>query len=107
MIPSVGRIVHYKLREDNVVAIKRRRADARAFSIAQDKTGAIVHVGNPTTAGDVFPMIITRLWTDHPDEDSVVQGQVLLDGNDNLWVTSVKQGTEPGQWFEPPRVAAP
>jgi hypothetical protein len=48
-------------------------------------------------------MLITRLWTDAPDEDSVVQGQVFLDGNDSLWVTSVKQGSEPGQWFEPPR----
>lgn len=45
------------------------------------------HVGNKTRAGDVFPMLITRVWQgDH------VNGQVFLDGNFILWVTSVKEG---------------
>jgi hypothetical protein len=32
MIPSVGRIVHYKLHESNVLAIEQRRADAQRVS---------------------------------------------------------------------------
>lgn len=35
---------------------------------------------------------------------SGVNGQVFLDGNDVLWVTSVVQGDKPGQWHEPERV---
>ena len=33
-----------------------------------------------------------------------VNGQAFLDGNDVLWVTSAREGTEPGQWSWPPRV---
>ena len=103
MIPSIGRIVHFKLAEYDAIQIERRRADLRGSSIVAQKTGAQVHVGNPTKAGDVFPMIITSVWGE-PTESSLVQGQVFLDGNDVLWVTSVKQGTGEHEWFEPPRV---
>lgn len=104
MLPSIGRIVSYKLGEQNVAEISRRRADARASAISGDKTGAQVHVGNEPHVGDVFPMMITRLWEAQPTEASVVQGQVFLDGNDVLWVTSAQQGDADYQWFETPRV---
>ena len=38
-----------------------------------------------------------------PDFDGV-NGQVFLDGNDSLWVTSAKEGTTPGTWCWPERV---
>jgi hypothetical protein len=61
----------------------------------------------------VYPLVITRVWSDNPAETTCVNGQVLLDGNDNLWVTSRSQDTvdvdrlepiTPGRWFAPPRV---
>lgn len=92
MIPSIGRIVHYTLTETDAIVIHPRRV------------GGATH-GNEVTAGQVFPMMITRLWTYNPDETSVVQGQVFLDGDDSLWVTSVKQGDGEGQWHKPPMTA--
>lgn len=106
MIPSIGRTVHFKLADYDVKEIERRRADARASRISADKTGAQVHVGNPTSAGDVYPMLITRVWAppEQVTETTAVQGQVFLDGNDVLWVTSVQQGDGEHQWSAPPRV---
>lgn len=98
MIPSIGRIVHYTLTEGNAKQITRLRIDSGVGS-------SFARVGNTPSAGEVYPMLITRLWTDNPDQHSVVQGQVFLDGNDSLWVTSVKQGDNEGQWHQPPMTA--
>lgn len=117
MKPSIGRIVHYKLSEQDATAINRRRQDAstplaadlvkdgigtQPRTIAAMGTGAQVHVGNHVTAGDVFPMLITRVWSDTPE--SAVQGQVFLDGNDVLWATSVCHGDGEHQYTWPGRV---
>lgn len=109
MIPSPGRIVAYTLTIDDAVAVRRRRTDAASVRRAAD--GAIVHVGNDVHPGEEYPMLIVRTWpnphaTSHT-EDDLVNGQVFLDGNDHLWVTSRAQGTGPGQWHELPRVAQP
>ena len=104
MIPSIGRIVSYTLGAQNAVEINRRRADSRASNIAGDKSGAQVHVGNDAASGQVYPMMITRVWDSAPTDESVVQGQVFLDGNDVLWVTSAKQGDDDYHWHETPRV---
>lgn len=109
-IPTLGRIVHYTLSESDAEAINRRRADRLAYQanpyndprIAQKPTGFQVHTGNPVAAGDVFPMVIVRVWGTRPD--SVVNGKVLLDGNDDLWVTSVGHGDGERRWIWPPRV---
>ncbi len=90
MIPSVGRIVHYRLSAKQALETNERRLDKPSH-----------YHGNFASEGDVYPMLIVRLWTEAPDEESVVQGQVFLDGNDTLWTTSVKQGTEVGQWSDP------
>ena len=104
--PSVGRIVHYKLTEQDAQSINRRRDD---FGNTKDTTvwaaGAQAHFGNRVIKGHVFPMVVCVVW---PDEHGTnlygVNGQVLLDGNDSVWVTSARQGDEPGQWNWPPRV---
>lgn len=75
-MPTIGRIVHYKLSVGDVEVIAAERA----------KSGGALH-GNPVEAGQVYPMMITRVWGDQPM--SAVNGQVLLDGNHSLWVTSV------------------
>lgn len=104
MIPSVGRIVHYQMSEHDVTQIEKRRADARASQISGTNSGAQVHVGNPTRSGLVYPLLITRIFDLEPNEESVVNGQVFLDGNDVLWVSSARQGHDDGQWHEPVRV---
>lgn len=99
--PSIGRIVHFILAEHHVAQINRRRAEGEAKMDwhRQEKTGAQVHTGNPVSVGQVFPMIITRVWGAAPG--SAVNGQVFLDGNDTLWVTSVVEGDGEGNWFVP------
>jgi len=103
-IPSVGRIVHYTLSEQDAEAINRRRKDAATNRdrIADDAIGYVAHVGNVAEAGQVFPMLITRVWGNTPT--SSVNGQVSLDGNDVLWATSVAVGEGPRTFAWPPRV---
>ena len=99
--PSVGRIVHYRLTQLDVDVINRLRADAMKHLPAHQEhaDGTQIHVGNSVAAGDVYPLVITRVWNEHG-----VNGQVLLDGNDTYWATSRVEGDEPGQWQWPPRV---
>jgi hypothetical protein len=92
MIPSLGRIVHLRLSEGCAATINGQRNDSEALR------------GNPVKEGDVFPLLITKVWGGVTTESTIVNGQVFLDGNDHLWVTSVLQGDGAGQWFEPPRV---
>lgn len=104
MIPTIGRIVHYRLAEQDAQQINKRRADAlaRMGEHRENSNGAAIHVGNDVRTGDVYPLVITRTWGD--SEGSAVNGQVLLDGSDTLWVTSVNEGDGLRQWFVPPRV---
>ena len=106
MIPSPGRIVHYTLTEQDAEQINRRRQHANLHMKEHQEasTGVMVHAGNAVTAGDVYPLVITRVWADDPTPETAVNGQVLLDGNDHLWVTSVQQGDGERQWREPARV---
>lgn len=73
----VGRIVHYILNDIDVMRIKARRADESYHD----------H-GNPPLEGEHVPMIITNVI--HGLGDGTVNGQCVLDGNDTLWVSSVK-----------------
>lgn len=104
MIPTIGRIVHYRLSDEDAAAINKRRSDAAAH-LAEHReasSGVAVHVGNSVSAGDTYPLVITRTWGD--TEGCAVNGQVLLDGSDTLWVTSVSEGDSNRQWSVPPRV---
>jgi len=94
-IPTPGRIVQYCLSEEDAKAVNRRREDAINYRqnpynperVAVKPTGFQIHTGNQAHAGDVFPMLIVKAWGSTPE--SSVNGQVFLDGNDTLWVTSV------------------
>ena len=86
MIPTLGRIVAYKLTAYDAEAINKRRADLHASGFAQQNTGGQCHIGNSVAAGDVYPMVITRVWSTMPG--GAVNGQVLLDGNDTFWSCS-------------------
>lgn len=98
--PSIGRIIHYKLTAADAEAINRRRHQG-PVDVDTWPQGAQAHVGNPVSEGYVVPAIVVSQLTGDP---SVVNAQALLDGNDSFWVTSVHEGSEPGQWSWPPRV---
>ena len=100
--PSIGRIVHYKLTAEDAAQVNRRRTNGKSIGerIASGKwpEGAQAHIGNGASENDTRPMVITQVWP-----DGKVNGQVLLDGNDALWVTSITEGDKPGAWAWPPR----
>jgi hypothetical protein len=109
-IPSIGRIVHYRLSADDAAQITRRRTTGSSIAARMSAEpsawpeGAQAHIGNAVAEGDVFPMQIVRVWGSSPE--SAVNGQVYLDGNDVFWATSRTVGEQPGQ-FEWPRFVAP
>lgn len=85
-VPSIGRIVHYTLSAGDADRINRKRADGGSS-------------GNQATEGQVFPLFITRIWGDTPG--SAVNGQLMLDGDDTLWVTSATADEGPGHFMWP------
>jgi hypothetical protein len=95
MNAAIGRIVHYRLSANDCGAINKRRKDAEKSGFAGQDSGAIVHTGNTVEEGQEYPLVITRSWS-----GVHVNGQVLLDGNDTLWVTSRGEGPKDGQWHE-------
>lgn len=110
-VPTIGRIVHYRLSMDDADQINRRRTDggsiAQRMKYGDDPllkawpAGAQAHIGNGVKEGDIFPMMITRVWGSTPG--SAVNGQAYLDGTDVLWVTSVCVGDGPRTFSWPTR----
>lgn len=103
MKPTIGRIVIYTLTERDADEINRRRTtgthirqriEKNEANVTHWPIGVQAHIGVPASAGEEFPMIIVRVMGD------AVNGQVLLDGNDSLWVTSKVKG----DWQWPTRV---
>lgn len=101
--PGVGDVLVYRLSGNDIARLERRRAEAGAH-------------GNQTLLGQTVPLVVVRTWPYEyaspvtlflsgadgagftPDGDIGVNGQVLLDGPDTLWVTSAPQGAFPGGW---------
>ena len=123
-IPTIGRIVHYRLSADDAAQINRRRTTGKSIQerllwgvagrhseavpaqsvdggVRAWPAGAQAHIGNEAHEGDVHPMLIVKTWGD--TATSSVNGQVLLDGNDVLWATSVSVGEGPRSWSWPVR----
>lgn len=103
MLPTIGRIVQYTLSLHDAEAINRRRKDARdklAWHHAL-RSGAQIHVGNDVHEGEVYPLVVTRVWGS--SENSAFNGQLLLDGNDLFWVTSTTMGDGPRKCKWPDR----
>lgn len=97
MIPTIGRIVQYRVSASDAQAINQRRKDAREKLPWHRaiRSGAQVHVGNDVREDDIYPLIITRVWGD--TAASAFNGQLLLDGNDLYWVTSTEIGEGPAK----------
>jgi len=92
-VPTPGRIVHYTLSAADAAKINHWRSDAHPLHDFE---------GNQASEGDVLPMLIVRTWG--PTPESAVNGQVFLDGNGSLWVTSTSVGEGPGRFTWPGRV---
>lgn len=111
-IPTIGRIVHYRLSAQDAEQIMRRRTDGHSIAMRMKiegshpelrawPAGAQAHIGNDVKEGDTFPMLVVKMWGDTPT--SAVNGQVFLDGNDVLWATSVCVGEGPRTFSWPSR----
>jgi hypothetical protein len=85
-VPTLGRIVLYKLSEDDARHIQQQRS--------HDSTTA-----NMSGAGHKYPAVVVSTFG-----GEAVNLQVLLDGPDSFWATSRHEGDEPGTWAWPPRV---
>ncbi|WP_372663569.1 hypothetical protein [Amycolatopsis kentuckyensis] len=90
-IPTLNRFVLYTLTAQDADKINHIRTHTR---------DAVLQ-GNIAEAGQTFPMLIVRVWGEQ--EDSAVNGQVFLDGNDVLWKTSVSVGEGEGRFAWPVR----
>ncbi|MCI3271386.1 hypothetical protein [Streptomyces cylindrosporus] len=106
MKPTIGRIVHYTLSQQDADAINKRRADAHnlnaaGVTLASQALGPQIHVGNHAFEGDVYPAMVVRIF--HP-ETTTANLQVFLDGNDTYWATSRTLGDGPSHWAWPERV---
>lgn len=95
---SLGRVVFYRLTKDDAIDVNHRRTRSRKAPASE--WGFQGHRGNRVAAGEEFSATVVRV----DEHAGAVNLQVQLDGNDTLWVTSVFQGEEHGQWYWPPRV---
>lgn len=122
-IPYVGGIVLYRLTADDAAQVNRRRttgasigermkafvttalvnapagANPEPVQVHAWPAGAQAHIGNEVREGDVFPMMIVKVWGE--TSTSAVNGQVFLDGNDVFWATSRAAGDGPGTFSWP------
>jgi hypothetical protein len=105
--PSIGRVVHYTLTEQDAASINVRRADFGAFEAGHkhphepgqpNATGFIAHIGNHAEGGQMYPATVVRVFD---PSSSAVNLQVALDGNDTYWATSCPEGDGPGYWAWP------
>ncbi len=89
-----GQMVLYRLTEAEAQATNRRREHAQQNleKMREERPGFQAHIGTYVETGVSVPMIVTVVWP------SAVNGQAFLDGNDSLWVKTVTEGEEPGQW---------
>lgn len=97
---KIGYIGEYVLTAEDAESINRRRTTGESIaermkilweSISAWPKGAQAHIGSEVKEGDVFPMFVTRV-----NEDGTANGQVLLDGNDVLWVKNLASGGTDG-----------
>jgi hypothetical protein len=106
VVPSIGRIVLFKLGSYQAAEINRRRREAiESMDYHRwKKNGTMVHAGNEVKAGQVLPMMMVAVWGNTPE--CAVNGKLFLDGSDDYWVTSVSVGDKDGSYHWP-QIGAP
>ena len=106
MTPTLGRIIHYTLTQQDVDQIMRRRTSASEIASRMAATppgwpaGAQAHIGNTVRPGQIVPVIIVAVWS-----EVCINGRAMLDGTDEYWVSSAMFSPEPnqGMWHWPER----
>lgn len=115
-VPSIGRIVHYRLTPQDVEQIMRRRTTGASIAerikqqvmtpdqdaekmpkvVPSWPAGAQAHIGNDVQAGDILPAMVLRVW----GESGCSNLKVQLDGSDEFWATSISfdETKAPGTW---------
>jgi hypothetical protein len=86
---TAGRFVAYTLSEYEAREVVRLHGD---------KIGSTL---NRPDAGDVYPALVLRAWS-----DTCANLKVFLDGEPTLWLTSRSEGEGEGRWAWPTRVEA-
>lgn len=77
IVPTIGRIVWYRLNSADVEQIVARRRETNVY-------------GNSVAAGDIYPAMIVCVHGNKPD--AYCNLKVMLDGPDTHWATSRKVG---------------
>ncbi len=90
---GIGRIVHYRLSEQDADRINEVREAPNENA-------------NHAEAGQVYPAMIVRLWGEPENPQTAVNLQVFIDGDFTYWATSRCQdasedGAQPGCWVWP------
>lgn len=78
----------YSLTEEQAAEITRRRQQHASVS----------SYGPGAFPGDAVPMLVGACASGYADGVRAVSGRLLLDDDDNWWVTSVTEGIAPGAW---------
>lgn len=92
MFPRIGEVVLYKLTNDDAIQITRRRTTPEAVRNRLRRNppewpeGAQAHLGDPVLAGELVPMLVTRI----NEGAGLVGGQVFLNGSDTHWIAAVQ-----------------
>ena len=56
-----------------------------------------LNLTHQSSKGDIVPLIVVRVWNNEYGDKPGVNGQIILDGEFTLWVTSVRE-YEGGFW---------
>lgn len=98
IVPTLGRIVYFKLANWHAEEINRRRKHgAESLDYHRwKKNGTMVHCGNAVAAGQVVPAMIVAVWGNTPT--CAVNLKLFLDGSDAHWITSVSVGEKDGDY---------
>lgn len=89
MKPTIGRIVLYRVSSD----------DAAAISAQRERLGMR---GNPIAEGEEVPAVIVRVFEN--EFGPGIPGcnlKLMLDGEDDYWATSRREGVERNTWHWP------
>jgi hypothetical protein len=93
--PSVGRIVHYRLTEMDTDHIEAKRAAARRRTKFTDGWPK----ANDVQIDQCYAMVIVAVGS-----NDLINGKVLLDGEDEFWLNCPPEGDDAGCWHWPERV---
>jgi hypothetical protein len=87
-LPDIGQVVLYSLTEEQAEAITRHRQQQASVST----------YGMGVLPGDAVPMLVAACASGYNDGVLAVSGRLLLDDDEDWWVTSITEGVAPGAW---------